>query len=941
MTIKKGASKKSIKASQSSQEHMSLEEHSLIEESFNLIKTLNSQVSNVEKAKNKLEIDVSKLAKKIDTHDAKKHYNSLFSSIKEEIIKDFSPLLKKLDIKGVKVDVFDEISKLLEVELTKLRAEFDSKTTKSKKEFQKILSDLEVRVVDALKQSTALRSEFKDFDGKVFLKLITKLEKKLDSSLQKISLKSEAELSSSIKEVSALKTTLTKQSRDFSKSLKEFTTLKDTLFSRINEEEIDFTSFESKVLSLQKEMDSLKSLVERFENDLYSDSSQEQVSKLKKQFASMKNSFVELQTYTTSQLNSLTSQLEGVGDIEASVNESLMKQSKSQQKLAKELDQLKISFKEEKQNKKSLMEVKDLKEKLQKVMLKETDSFKTKVEKEIHLELFKIKDQVMEELERINQDSEKTKKELGDFKSQSQALLKNYLDELHTELQTILTTSETTKESIALFTKEYSQKLKDIEHSQEGVQTYISSKYNEIVDSFEKLSLLQKKELEVHKQELGEANKILVGDIHSSIKEKLSEEILKLQEFKTHSQTALKEFQRNLSEEVEEKFISSKVVFDKEFKGYLSDFEKELHEKESDFVSKLLIIEEDKKSMIADLHEFKGEITSLTKQYSNSLHDELENLKKEDLAFEEKKKDFLKHIDDVIHVRRVQLEEDFELYKGRLMGFTTDIRNYFTEQDNSFRTSFGEKVKNLHDFLDSSLQKIEKKFVEKNVSKVKLELDTEFKRLGEIAKQLESKEVELTKKLEIAEQKELEFFESLHLEQQSLQEKVEGRLMTLEKQFNKRFLDFDNQFANFKGIVVEEVEDLMKEVQSLVKQKFDVLDNYETKLKVLVSEGERKIHELHDVQSIVDREVRDIRDELSDIRVKVDVQHPDLDITSLSSLVSTMSEYENHLLGLVETLKQKGVVDSQILDVLASKGHPRVYAKMILDSISVVEKRSY
>ncbi|MEC8339655.1 MAG: hypothetical protein VXZ40_03450 [Nanoarchaeota archaeon] len=940
MATKKGATKKSTKASVTINDQISPEEHSIIEESFNLIKNLNSQVSQVEKAKDKLATDVTKLAKKIDTHDAKKHYNSLFTSIKEEIIKDFAPLLKKLDLKGVKVDVFSEISNLLEVEISKVRSEFETSSKKTKKDFQKSLSDIEVRVVDALKEHALLRNELKDLDSKEITKSIAKLEKKLDKSLEKISLKSEVQLQTSLKEVTSMKTSLSKQSKDLSKSLKEFESLKDNVLSKISEEELDFTAFESKVLSLQKEMDSMKSLVGRFEDDLYSDSALQLVKKVEKKLLSLDTSFKELQSFSTTQLETLATQLEGIGDIESSVNESLMVQSKQQEKLSKEVNKLKESFQEDKKQKKQELAIKEFKEKSHAMLKKEADSFKTKLQEQFSLDFYKLKEKSDMELESITSQTSVLKEELLSFKSQSQELLKNYLDELHHELQEITSVSKQNNDSITIFEEEVNQKIKDLEHAQEGSHSFISSKYNEIVDSFESLSNEQKKELSLYKKQLEENSSSFISSVETSLKEKLSEEILKLQEFKTHSQTSLKEFQREISEDVESKLVTAQDLFKKEFEEHVSTFDDELKQKESEFLSKLLIIEEDKKAMVAELHDFKGEIANLTKQYSESLTIELDNLKKEDLEFEDKKKEFLSHVDDVIHVRRVQLEEDFEHYKAKLSGFTTDIRTYFTEQDNSFRTSFNEKVSSLHEYLSSSISKLEKKFIEKNVSKVKLELDTEFKRLHEIAEQLESRELELTKNLEIAEQKELDFFESLHLEQKVLQEKVEERLMSLEKQFNKRFLDFDNQFANFKGIVVEEVEDLMKEVQSLVKQKFDVLDNYETKLKVLVNEGERKIHELHDVQSIVDREVRDIRDELNDLRVKVDVETPEFDVNSLSSLVSTMTEYENHLIGLVETLKHKGVSDSHILDVLSTKGHPRVYAKMILDSMSLVKKQN-
>jgi hypothetical protein len=995
MVTKKGANTKISKKTASSKEKISVEEQSLIEESFNLIKNLNSQVTHVEMAKNKLEGDVAKLAKKVTSHDSEKHYNNLFSSIKEEVVKEFAPLLKKLDMKGVKIDVFDEISKLLDLEINKIRAEFDVHSKKSKKDIQKVLSDLELRLVDSLNQSSKLKSEFKDFDGKGIMKLISNLEKKLEKSLSKVQLKYDSDISTSIHEVNALKVKLEKQSKGFSKSLKDFDIIKKEILSKVTEEELDFSVFDSKVISLEKELASLKSLVGRFENDLYSDSAQKNVSALKKKVTLMQKSFLELQQFTSIQVDSLTTQLEGMSSIEESVNESLRKSTKEQQKLSKSVLKLSDDFKELKktnsdgvthESKKITLAVKKstelleefniLKESYDKILTeklvefsKHGIQFEKRVEKlekvnekemrkefasilknevksfedEIHAEMkndvFKLKELIDDKLELAHNDALKFKEELSNFKSDSQTLFKNYLNELHSEFEGLRHISSTQDTKQAEFAQSFEVKLDQIELAQEGVQKYITSKYNEIVDAFEKLSLLSEKELKVQKEELSSETKLLVQDIKKEVKENFSSEILKLQEFMTHTSTSLKEYKRDLSEGIESKFLTSQEMFEKDFKDYLSSFEGELKQKESEFATKLIAIEDDKNSMISDLHEFKHEIANLTKEYSGSLDNELDKLKKEDDAFEDKKKEFLSHVDDVLHVRRVQLEEDFELYKGKLSGFTQDIRQYFTEQDNSFRTSFGEKTNQLHDYLEKSIQRLDKKFVERNVSKIKLDLQDDFNKLHLIGEQLESKQLEITKKQEFGEQKELDFFENLHSEQLVLQEKTETRVMTLEKQFNKRFLDFDSQFSNFKSIVVDEVEDLMKEVHTLVNSKFDALDNYETKLKVLVSEGERKMHELHDVQGIVDREVRDIRDEISDIRVKMDVADPEFDVHSLSSLVSTMSEYEKHLTGLVETLKGKGVSDTHILDLLASKGHPRVYAKMILHDFKAPRQR--
>ncbi len=993
MTTKKGAKKKSTsfkknEITQMEQENISPEESNLIEDSFNLIKNLNVQVSNVESAKKKLESDVSKLSDKLNKHEEKTHHNKLLVALKEEIVKDFAPLLNKLDFKGLKVDVSKEITNLLDVELNKLRAEFETSSSKVKKDFSKMLSDLELRVVDSLRENTKLKKELKDFDGKEVITLISNLEKKFETTIKSFKVKSQTLDQKDIDEINKLKKDLTKQSLEFKKSLKEFDKIKKLANERISDEEINFTSYESKLKALEKEFSSIKSLLERFENDLYSDSSLVKVKVLEDKLFDFEKILMEFRNYTETQIKGFTVQLEGISNIEESFNESFRRDEEFKKLLNEDFLELKKEVETLNSKKDSMLSKEYLKveeslsktsqvliefEKLKDVyneiisekfnsIISDVESFENRIENlekvrentlrkefssilksesktfsesltdEIRAEMFRVKDEIEHKSESFLNQSEDFKKDLLKFKDESQSLFKKYLEELTQELDLIKNSKTQSDEKNLIQIKEIESRFDQVKEAQKGVENFIHLKYNDLVKAFESLALDSEKQLSSLKTDLTFENKNILDSLSNKIKEDFSKEVLKLNEVITNNNTLVKESQRDLAENIELKFLSVKDQFSKEFKDKISNFEGELIKKESEFVNKLIVIEDEKNQMIQELSEFKVEVSNLTKNYSQSLDLELAKLQEKEDGFESKKKDFLTQIDDVIHVRRVQIEEDYEHLKKKLENFVEDSRSYFLEQDNNFRTTFGEKVKNLQDHFDSNFNRIEKKFIEKNVLKIKDGLKEDFEKLRLFEETLTSRVEEIKKREELFEQKELDFFESLHSEQDVLKEKNEERLMVLEKQFNKRFLDFDSKFSDFKSIVVDEVEDLMKEVNTLVKSKFDKLDSYETKLKVLISESERRVHQFSDIQGIVEREVKDVRDEVNDLRVKVDLQDPDVQIGNLSSLVSSMADYENHLIGLVDSLRNRGVNENQILDILISKGHPRVYASMILKS---------
>ena len=173
----------------------------------------------------------------------------------------------------------------------------------------------------------------------------------------------------------------------------------------------------------------------------------------------------------------------------------------------------------------------------------------------------------------------------------------------------------------------------------------------------------------------------------------------------------------------------------------------------------------------------------------------------------------------------------------------------------------------------------------------------------------------------------------LHLEaeQVDLKEKVEERLVGLEQQLNKRFLEIDGQFTTFKGVVVDEVEALMGDLDNYVKEKSDKIESNVTKLNFVIGEANKRLADLGKVDELVENQVRDIRDEVNDMRVKLEITGPGSAMHSMNQLVESMSEYEDQLIALVSSLKSRNIDDQSIKEALLKKGHPRMYVSMILE----------
>lgn len=896
-------------------EDISPEEQEIIEKSFDVVKKLNKQVGNVEASKKRLEKQVEHLSKRVENQeDVPLHHNRILLKIKEEIIKEFTPLLNKIDIKGLKVDVFKEIEELIEVELDKIRSEFQGVEKKTKRTFTQALSDLEVRLIDSLKEQANLKQQLSRFESTHAPEILEDLEEKIENAIEGAKKTLRQDHIKQKKELEQVQLVVAGHEEEIKSALKDFKRNKTLLEKSLKETQKDSGQLESKVLAVEKELSSLQSLVEKYEEDLYSKEKQEEL------------------------------------DIQKVVKDRLSKT----EKLLKEFSKVKEAheaFLAKKVNA-IIDDVKSFEDRLKEIEKKEGEKIKdyaqqitqravTKQEKEFDKFLKDSQKKFSKEISNLTKNSTNLEKSFKEFKTESSGLLKNYISHVDKELSSIRKLAQSEQVAREKFSKEEQETLKNIVKQTDdkfqamskelkAFEDFIKKKESDFEQEQKQFLQGAKKEFEDFKKELSVENAEVLDSEMKKTKEDLSKEILKIQDFITRSSTDMKEATRDIKEDLENKFYQIKLTYDETIDKHISQIENEFAQKETSFVQKISTLEQEKDYVFGQVDNFKTEVAALTKEFSTTIDDELKTLKKEHIDFEKHKQEFIDKIDNLTHTRKVQLHEDYDTYKEQLELMLSSYKKTLLSQEDTFRQVFSEKINSLWEYMNQKLNTIEKKFVEKNVGEVKKLFATQKQELQDYEKTLDQKSKDLDNKLETSEKRELDFFEDLHLEQTELQEKVEERLISLEQQINKRFLDLDEDFSHVKGVVLDEVEGLMRDITKGFDNKIASMNTYETKLKFALTEAMKKLQELSNVNEFVESQVRDVRDEVNDLRVKVDVLDPHSTFGSIHSLVATMADYESHLQGLMSSLKAKGVSDEHVLDLLVSKGHPRVYASILL-----------
>jgi hypothetical protein len=218
------------------------DESKLLEKSLDNMGKLAKDVTKATASKEKLEESIDELKKKVKTMPEdtnSKTTNKLLLTIKKEIIADIKPLLAKMNFKSLKSDPFEEFTKILEIEIAKIKSEINSKNTKTKKDIVKEISEFEIRLIDTIKKHKDFKKELREKDNKI--KELEKIvEKRIKSEVK--------EFSEKIKHnTKATKSALIKIDDKFSDLEKEIKKFEDLTHYENNRQDIDLSSYDSRI----------------------------------------------------------------------------------------------------------------------------------------------------------------------------------------------------------------------------------------------------------------------------------------------------------------------------------------------------------------------------------------------------------------------------------------------------------------------------------------------------------------------------------------------------------------------------------------------------------------------------------------------------------------------------------------------------------------------
>jgi len=562
------------------------------------------------------------------------------------------------------------------------------------------------------------------------------------------------------------------------------------------------------------------------------------------------------------------------------------------------------------------------------------------VEKNLKENLLNLFDK---EIKSISKKEENNQENFSDLKKELLNKVKGYISELDSQLNIIknkedsfskdksifinnlkkLVTEEILRleNKLDLFSDEFSkEKLKE--------RDFIIEKINNLVDKFNSLS---KENSNSISSAIVTLNKKIENKIEKNL-EIISKSNAKLvldnSQFQIRISTEIKEEKQKLAEDIDEKFVTTKNQFDQNYNEKLAVFGSNIKEIENLFNEKLSSYENQKEQTLNDLKNFKSELKNSDNKYKLKLESELDNIKSEGKIFEEKKEEFVNKINQLSKEKRLELNDYVNNLTIELKTILEEEKQAFEIQENSFKDTFTKKVSLLNDTIIKRLDSIDKEILNKNKKELNNILEEEKQAFDLVNNQLKSKSDEIEKSLLGLENKENDLFENILAQEKKSSEKVEERLMGLEKQLNKRFLDLDLKFSEFKGVVVDEVEDLINEVNTIIKTKVSELDKNLTKISFINNEAQNRINGINKFEKAITNEILNLRNELNDVRVKTDILTPEPH--SLNDHIEYMKTYENQLISLIGSLKEKGITEDTIKQALISKGHPRFYVSAIL-----------
>jgi len=918
--IKKQPSNKDRKITPNEENHVNI-----LEKSLDLVSELNKKVETVKAVKEKLTNDVRDLSKKIKVHESKKYdKNNFLIEIKDEILNEFLPILNKFNLKSTKKEILKEFNSLLELEIEKIKSEFENKNKKTNKDFKKYFSNMEVKLFEAIQSNSNLKKDLKKFQNKKITELFETFEeevyKLIDKKNKVYSLKLKKELGNNI----LLNKKLEEQEEISKKLSRNFSNLKSNLKNKIE------------VLNSKIEKDN-STIVDKFNQALeevsnkelnYSNKLNDEFNIIIKKLDQKTKIFIDDIKKKFSKEKNITNQIFDQEILD--FNEKKKSQFKDfENKFINLKNKVESEFKDniKKFNDMSKISQSDFK-KMKKDLLINIQDYIGELNKELLILKTKQKDLIKhfnKKSEEIDKKELQNKESIEIFKKDLLNKIKEYIKNLDVELNLLKNDQKIFANEKKEFIKELNDSVykeinkldsnlvsfsEEITKQKEIEREFVVEKINEIIDKFNKLSDENNIEIKNFKTELENLLDKKNKEIKTNILNDFAKIRLENNDFKVRLATEVKENQKDLSEKIEEKFFLTKKQFEEGYAEHISAFEERFKNSKIEF------------------DKIKNNVIKTTEENFNKISESLNNLKVEDTKFNQNKDLFIADFENLVKAKELELNDYSNSLAKNIKGIIDLEKSTFEKNENSFRLTFNEKIAQLEEINKQNLNFFKEKLIEENSLLFKEKFDSNLKEINLISEEIKSKELTVIKKIESLESTEKDLYENLIEKEKLSQEKIETRLMTLEKQFNKRFLDYDSSFSSFKGVVIDEVEDLIKEINTIFKLKVEEIDKNMTKISFINNEAGNVLNSVTKFQTNIQDEILDLNDKISDLKVKFDILVPEQH--SINDHIHYMKTYEDQLIGLIRSLKEKGVGNDSIQRALINKGHPRYYVSMLV-----------
>jgi hypothetical protein len=296
-------------------------------------------------------------------------------------------------------------------------------------------------------------------------------------------------------------------------------------------------------------------------------------------------------------------------------------------------------------------------------------------------------------------------------------------------------------------------------------------------------------------EDLSKSNEIF-DSLRSEVEDTLARQVMVSSDQLSKIKDESYQFRDSLKSDIEDKLIFSNKKNDEEFSVHLKKFDYELKVKEDNFIKKLLTLEDEKNSAIKELSTFKGDLATHTKEYIDSLDQQLEKIKTEERNFEKEKDVFVFELEETTKARKLDIESFGNEIRDSIESLVSLEKGKFETNENTFRNTFSDKVNNLHNYQVKKLDSIEKKFVDKNLKFVEDRVEQSLDMLKIIEDSISAKVLTIDKKVDEVNSKEDDLAEGVLVFENRISGKIDSKMELVNGSFDSKIIEIENLTKN-------------------------------------------------------------------------------------------------------------------------------------------------